>query len=503
MNAKETRSQIEYEIQFAPGAEQHRIDMYAAMNRVLAEILLMHRWTFRYRTYRFAAFADLAWNLDGWTISQVGVPVRHITVTALTAGDFATNVSRRRAAQFVNAMLNNPVTPPESMRDVLGLVDNGWGTDQFIVERCTVVATLGEPTGFELYLDPRFSLNTNPQVSGWLGDWSLQFLRYALPRDCAQVDRVVVLEGDNVTRRVLQAWDSARENSMLDLDPDDTGTPHVWSVDVVGVGHTPGATMALAGAQGYPHQVTSGGARANAPEAPTGLSAAIEDLPAFWTAAAFGKRLTYCYTWVFGGMESGPSPFAEAIVEEIGDTVRLTLEVLDDNDFGRQRYIYRRVLEGPWRRIAVLDNPATTTYDDAGGQAVEPLIQEALDPTTLDRNLRETPSYQWLRLWPRPESTTDVEVRYLARPKRLVNDQDVPEMPDEGHMLIVHKVVADIAARRGAVDLAKHHTARYEEVLGMMQRRYLSTDDGPRVRSGSWDNANYRPLEYNVTWTDS
>jgi hypothetical protein len=500
MNLREIRTQIEYELQFAPSAEQHRIDVLASINRALVEILLMSRWTFRYRTYRLATFADITWNFDDWIITQAGTPVRHIRVTDLASELFSTNVNRRRGAQFIAAMHNNPVTPPETLRVNLGLGDQGWGTDQFIVERVEMSVTQTTiPDGFELYLDPRFALGSNPKDANWTGDWLLQFLRYALPRDCAQVERVTLLEGDNVSRQVLEAWDAAREVRILDLDPADTGQPGLWSVDVVGVGHTPGATFDLVGAAGYPHQVISGGARANGPEAPTGLTAAVVDVTGDWVAAAFNKRLTYCYTWVFAGMESGPSPTAEATINQVDDSVLLTLETLNDADFGRCRHIYRRIAEGPWRLITTLTDPSVTTYTDGGGQAVEPLIGEALDPTQLDYNLRETPSYQWLRLWPRPEQTTDVEVRYLARPKKLVHDHDVPEMPDECHMLVVHKVTAGLAARRGGTDLAKHHAIRFEEVLGAMQRRYLSTDDGPRTRGSSWD-GRQRPFIYDVNW---
>lgn len=505
MNLKEIRRQIESELQFGPNVEAQRVDVAALVNRILVELLTMRRWTFRYRTFRMTGLPDLEWEYADWTISQVGTPVRHIRLTDLSDDLFTDLINRRRGAAVLGAVLNNPVIPPETLRTAGGLSESGWGSDTFIVERAVMQqggAGTTTPTGLELYLDPRFALLTNPKDASWTGTWTLQFLRYPLPRDLAQVDRVTILEGDGQSRTVLDPWDAQRENEIFDLDPAEVGTPTHWLLDVPGVGHTPGASLTTAGDIDYPHQVTSGGARANGPEAPTSLTAEVIDQDGDWTSAAFGKRFTYCYTWVYAGMESGPSPTAEATIDVDTDSVELTLEALDDADFGRVRNIYRRVDEGPWRRIGTVEDPSETSFIDAGGQHVEPLIGETLDPTTLDHNLRETPNNLWLRLWPRPDAIADIEVRYLPIPKVLVDDRDVPELPEQCHAYLVHRVVCDLAARRADHRLAAHHRLRAEEVLGTMMNRYLASDDRARVRGSTWGQPVARPFPFAVTWDD-
>ena len=494
MNLKAIRQQIEDETQFAPAAERHRNALNDKINRALELFVESEPWVFRERTYCFAAFPDLSWGYTNWTISEAGVPARSIRVSGLSTPTYATVVNRRRLAQLMGAMVNNPIFPPETTRDDDdGLTESGWGSESFQIERVSPAFSVGSKfanfSGLDIWPDPRFGLGTNPKAASWTGAWEVKFLRYALPRDCARVERVVVTHQDGAVNRVpLGAWDPAREAIGLDLDPADTGVPDRWLADVVGIGGSPAASMSLAGNLGYPHQITHGGARMTTPEAPTTITAVLSGAAGGdWTAAAVGKRVQYVYTWQFAGMESGPSPVGEATIATAVDKVRLTLEALND-DIGRNRLIYRRVGEGPWRRIGIVSTSTLTAFDDLGTDEAEPAYTNNLDAGSLDQTLRETSNQQWLRLYPRPTVITDLEVRYLAIPRRLVADVDVPEIPEHLHALLVHYVVAGIAAKHGAPEkTVEFHRLQYTDLLGVAMRRYLHTDTGPRVRRSEWD----------------
>jgi hypothetical protein len=506
---EDIRKQIEEETQFAPAAERHRNALNNAINRFLGSFVISQPWVFRQRTYKFTAFPDITWDYGDWTISQIGTPVRLIRISDSVSPVWNTVVTKRRIGNFLAACLNNPVQPPETLRSgaATGLDESGWGTDEFLVERADAAFTgvgkiFDEFAGIDLWLDPRFSLMANPKLAAWTGNWTLRFLHYALPRDCAQVERVVVTHQNNVVSRVaLDGWDPAREAIGHDLDPADTGVPAVWAAEVVGSGANPGAAMTLAGSLGYPHQINSGGARMTNPDAPTTLSAVLASAGGgTWNAATVGKRLQYCATWAWGGMESGPSPVAEATLVAVTDKITLTLERYE-GEYGRIRYIYRRVGEGPWRRISAITTTSLTALVDIGADTAEPAYSQPMVPYTQDQRLHES-TQQWVRLYPRPTVITDLEVRYLAGYHRMTADEDVPEIPDHLHALVVHHVVANLGTKHGAAaPFVKYHRDEEDRIMQIAVRRYLVTDNGPRVRQSTWAGASPGYLRWDGTIT--
>lgn len=491
------RKQIGNAVGHDPEAEDYRDEVRDWVNQAIANFECSQDWNWRHRVYRTAAFPDMTWAYQDWGISQVGTPVRRISVTGLQTPDsFSDVVTARRVAQLQAAMLNNPVTPPESMRIPLGLVDFGFGTEEFLVEAVEAIITGGStsvPSGFELFLDPRFGLGTNPKVADWAGTWNLKFLRYALPRDCLRVERVMVLGG---SRAALEPWDPQRENQYIDLDPAVTGTPGMWSIDVAGGENTPGISY-VPGSPGYPSQPLYGGSRFDAPEAPTTISLAA----ATTGALPVDKRLRYCYTWTFSGMESPPSPIAEITLSGAQDEVVVTMETLNEANYGRRRNLYRQVAEGPWRRIAVVLDPSDATQSDVGGQNIEPALNETVDPRTRDNVLQESAGYQWLRLWPRPTQVTDLEVRYFSRPRTLVADTDAPAFPVELHPIIFHAVVAQHKAQHNDMTGAAYHKAQIKEILDGCAGQYLRTSHENIVKSSSWGGSRRGPPHGPFRWS--
>lgn len=88
------------------------------------------------------------------------------------------------------------------------------------------------------------------------------------------------------------------------------------------------------------------------------------------------------------------------------------------------------------------------------------------------RRLREVNGYQSLRLYPRPDQRYQVDVRCLARPERLVDDQDAPELHPDGINVLVHKALAFLYEAQGNVELANRALQMYTENLFTLTKRY-------------------------------
>ena len=62
-----------------------------------------------------------------------------------------------------------------------------------------------------------------------------------------------------------------------------------------------------------------------------------------------------------------------------------------------------------------------------------------------------------LRLYPRQSEDYDLTIRYVYRPKRLVEDTDTPDLPQSHHIVLAYACLADV--------LAKHDNFAIESYL--------------------------------------
>lgn len=103
-----------------------------------------------------------------------------------------------------------------------------------------------------------------------------------------------------------------------------------------------------------------------------------------------------------------------------------------------------------------------------------------------------------IRLWPRPDSddyetTRDdqideynrswVTVTYLNKPEHLMDDSDVPAIPEEYHQLLIDRIVADTHMQAGNMTAARVYEGKYNARLDTFIARYGSHKDNV-VRRG-------------------
>jgi hypothetical protein len=467
VNFGEIRERVGRELAHDPGVEASRIDIRAQANDALAEILGSQRWPFRERIHRQRVLQDRTLTNAQWDFVSIA-QLRALDVTATPAGwsDYSWRA----------ALLGNVVTAN------FGLLRAVYG-DQYVIERVDYISS----STFRIWLDPRYSAPYNPKAGGGTptGDITLSMYRYVLPNDVESVIGVMDRESDR--GEIPQVSNYTERRHML--NPDDTGNPECWMVEPKGYYET--ATLLSAPAPNW------AGSPPPHPKSPTNtLTAAGSDAAGVLT---LGVRYSYCIAWFYAGMESGPGPVVQFTPAVVGGVTQdtITLSNLDALDalYGRIRIVYRRAGEGPWRRHDLITDSTATTYVD------NRTVNYQLDPTNADAHWNDHPGdYKWIRFWPRPDSDRTYEINYLARPRRMFNDQDEPEIPVEYQPAIIHKCVMELAARHEGNALRRHHEQRYGEVMQMMRRRYLDGDGALRVKSSAGVGP-YRDRVNRVTWT--
>lgn len=193
----------------------------------------------------------------------------------------------------------------------------------------------------------------------------------------------------------------------------------------------------------------------------------------------------YCYTFVYRGLESAPSPVSEVAT---GANNSVAISVLENTQVGglatgRYKRIYRRdkTRNGRWQRLEGLfseTDGATGTLTDTGtGDYV----------ATANELFEAEPVRSFRAYWRPADNATaqTVYLRYLRRVRRLYADADVPLWPAEYHHLIVYMAEVDIYMSSGADTKANARRVDAERLLQRMKEQHLSTPDERYVR-GSW-----------------
>ena len=86
----------------------------------------------------------------------------------------------------------------------------------------------------------------------------------------------------------------------------------------------------------------------------------------------------------------------------------------------------------------------------------------------------------------------EMVMRYMVKPKDLLMDTDVPQMPYEFHQLIVYKALEDIYLKLGQQGLAATYEKKYMKQINNLAKRYVDKVDQQVVR-GRFHMATGRP----------
>jgi len=462
VNLRDLRDEINSALDYNPDLKQYDDNLTRVINRHYLQVSSQYQWLFMQKRALLMLRADI----DGSSTDTLTSTGTHVVTLPITEGAGIKNL-------------------PE---DIVG--------QTLVVNNATFQITR-QHNAREFVVDQQVP-------SGTYTSWTIRYNSYPMPRDSVEVlgvmDRgittteTISFESDSTTttqtapNRGRFMFLDARKEEYLYLDRVGTGDPFV-SVEEM---------------------------HANLPPPDFAPSLRLKTAGGGLTSVVRNATYEYCYTFLYAGMESPPSPVASldtttdesdsivVLIEKLMDT---SAKLLTPSNTGRVKKIYRRFSRdnvsdvptsrlvsgmGPWRHIATVGESTTSFIDDADELTDKTVAGETsydgyVDPSgelfRVDR-LNEIGPRQYLRFWNTPNSDYFVEARYHRRPFRLVNDADAPEWPVQYHHYLVYAALKDICMQHGMTSNSQLYDGRAKELMERMKSKYLSRTDRMHIRRG-------------------
>jgi len=579
VNLKDLTDEVNSALDYNPDLEAYKSQVARVLNRHYLQISSQYNWLFRQKRVPLTLRKDITGDA---------------TTNKISVGNATDSFDASNVLQFVGTA--DTLSTPEMLGNTLVINDNdtftsrisvshGASEREFTITGIYDIATStkdygavgryggtgGEewPDGYQPgdysgvvldrpIIDPSIDDDSSLTTKDYYTDWKIEFRKYYLPSDCVEVLGIVDRglktpvhgqSSSSITTSVNTAPDRGRlifidaaKEEHLYLDRDSTGDP------VIGI-------------EGMPVNL-----------APPMVPPSVKSTQSYDDSGEFGapgrsarliKGTTYewCYTFVYAGIESPPSPILRYTIPtggerdylavllrsepvegefrrdgskfrtEISLTGRNSDDVAADSTrrlTGRIKRFYRRKVDGErqesnrhqgyQRWIHIGDHFTDGLVYDIGRKQdyTSSLLPTEFTETETDTEMLRTPVLGWpqanflqngywtyhdgelqklkvldesgprqtLRVYRPPSQDMDVEIRYLARPKRLVADSDAPEWPVQYHHLLVYMALADICLQHGMSSQSQIYERKATELLDRMKQKYLSRTNRKYIRRG-------------------
>jgi hypothetical protein len=458
---KELVQQVKDELRFASTVLKQEIEIKRAISLEYQALADERAWSWLYKTTTMWAVPDLTIANGGltrvndrsFTVSQATIRAAVGTADALFGVDeFDFHRMMLTGAEFDLA--------DTSLRSS----GNGvWGRAPFEVEN--VKNSVG--TTEQFWLDPRCRITS---ITGNEGSFIFRWPRYRLPSDCARLERIHHFDD----RAPLTAL---TEERGAELRPGTASRPtHFW-MDTAGL--QPRRVpmdfpeLGLDETDNAAQNDDNFGRRNRAPndELWSVSSTAGSAVTTFFKNGTYEIGIAWWYAnrWSPMSVRSLTIDWADGYGNILPTVLppMLTAGVASAN-YGRRLGVFASRNGGPFYLIT-----QGGAADFVGGSSItqNPL---ALDnPGTWRRYDEMYPpeGYQYVRLWPRPTALTRFEAKYLGRPRNLLGDTDVPELPTN-HDVIVFRAALRLMNRNDQPEAFRRTSKLAEDAYTRMCRRY-------------------------------
>lgn len=143
---------------------------------------------------------------------------------------------------------------------------------------------------------------------------------------------------------------------------------------------------------------------------------------------------------------------------------------------------YTDTTDADWLPIITLDDDATTsiTYnrclDSDGPRFVEGVVKQIRPYPRINSSDLNFPYQNLTGTYDAPKRNfKQVKLQYISKPKKLYMNQDVPEMPDEFHYLIIYKALENVLLYQQKSLEAQTYSLKYNKEIKSLEGRYLNT----------------------------
>lgn len=200
--------------------------------------------------------------------------------------------------------------------------------------------------------------------------------------------------------------------------------------------------------------------------------------PAGTTWSAVGTYYVH-YTFVHKNKESAPSPVASVASPTSGNW-RLDLSNLQNtgtNSGIEKRFYLKTTTNSAFYQVSNADIDETTLSISDLDLSADHLVN--------GRRLPENDGhYKRVRLYPRQDTDYLVEVRFVYRPDRLIEDTDVPEFPPDHHRYLVYRACQELFVKHDNLQHSELYRRKADAELVRIQNLYLSEGAGYWIKQG-------------------
>ena len=189
------------------------------------------------------------------------------------------------------------------------------------------------------------------------------------------------------------------------------------------------------------------------------------------------------YTFVHKNKESAPSPEAVATATTANTTGgTFDLDLTNVQNTGSNSGILKRFY------LRTTTNKAFYQVSNADINETVSLINNLNVAADYLANARRLPEndghYKRVRLYPRQDTDYLIEVRFVYRPDRLIEDTDVPEFPPAHHRYLVYRACQELFVKHDNLQHSELYRRKADTELLRMENTYLSEGAGVWIKQG-------------------
>jgi hypothetical protein len=186
------------------------------------------------------------------------------------------------------------------------------------------------------------------------------------------------------------------------------------------------------------------------------------------------------YTFLHKNKESAPSPEAEVTTALAGFVLNVPTPTVQNT--GTNSGIFKRFY------LRTTNSQAFYQVSNADIDEGTILINDLAVATDYLANSRRLPEndghYKRVRLYPRQDDNYLVEVRFVYRPDRLIEDTDVPEFPPAHHRYLVYRACQELFVKHDNLQHSELYRRKADTELLRIENTYLSEGAGVWIKQG-------------------
>ncbi len=195
------------------------------------------------------------------------------------------------------------------------------------------------------------------------------------------------------------------------------------------------------------------------------------------------RTLEFALTYEFAGRESALSPVTSIVLADT-QIPALTITTLP-NTSGMIRRIYVRCVEAGVNKFynipesssgtaALVFKPTSTGTSQYATDTNLTSFNDSFELTYtaydgVDGNL------QRIRMYPRQDQDYELTVRYMYRPKKLIDDADTPEFPSASHHVLAYMSLRDVFIKHNNEQQAALYDRKVAQEMLKIEQRYLNS----------------------------